>query len=208
MDKRKWALISAFDKNDALRAFARGLADLSWGILASSGTKKFLDGHGIPSKDVSDIVGAPILGHRVVTLSREVYAAILARQDNAGDMAELRRIGVSPISLVCVDLYPLLQELQSTAATEASVVEKVDIGGPTLLRAAAKSGALVVSDPEQYGTVLRFLSRTTTEADLQHLRYHLAAKAEAKVAHYAATAASFYQAVEDGDFRKAFRIPT
>src|SRR5579884_603882 len=129
----KVALFSAYQKSDTLADLARALHERGWEILASAGTKAFLDAKSIPSTDVSTIVGEPILGHRVVTLSREIHAGLLARVE---DQSELDRLGIKRIDLVYVDLYPLTEEIAKPDATEASVIEKTDIGGPTLLRAA------------------------------------------------------------------------
>lgn len=182
------ALLSVYNKTDAFRDFAKGLFVAGIPLLASSGTKKFLDGHNIPSKDVADIVGPPILGHRVVTLSREVYASLLARPDSTEDRAELARLGLSRISIVYVDLYPLKDAIEDETQSAQDVIEKIDIGGPTLLRAAAKSGAFVVSHHSQFNRVLDCL-RGEVPAGFREL---LACEAEGLVASYALMASSFH----------------
>src|SRR4051812_44091530 len=115
------ALLSAYHKDERLADFARTLSAFGWEILASAGTKKFLDERGIASTDVATIVGQPILGHRVVTLSREIHAGLLARKE---DEAELKRLGIRRIDLVYVDLYSLENEIVNSTATEESVLEK------------------------------------------------------------------------------------
>ncbi|HEY0010691.1 MAG TPA: hypothetical protein VGB97_02110 [Candidatus Paceibacterota bacterium] len=196
----KIALLSASTKDSSLVAFAQGLIDLDWSLLASSGTKTFLEKHDIPSRDVADIVGAPILGHRVVTLSREIHAGILARLDNPDDMAELERLGIEPISLVYVNFYPLLEELNKDDCTLRSVIEAIDIGGPTLLRAAAKSGRIVVSNPNQFEAVLEAIR----SGEHEHFRMELAASSELAVQHYCRATQQFYGSVVDGEFLKKF----
>lgn len=185
------ALFSVYTKTNAFKEFAGWVHNHPMDLLASSGTKKFLDGHNIPSKDVADIVGPPILGHRVVTLSREVYASLLARPDNADDLAELARLGLTPITLVYVDLYPLADAIADETQSIQDVIEKIDIGGPTLLRAAAKAGALVVSNESHFEPVVQFL-----EQERRHTGLHqrLASDAEGLVATYALTASRFHYA--------------
>src|SRR3989344_8971741 len=153
----KTALLSAYQKTDALADFARELKKRRWDILASAGTKKFLDEKGIASTDVATIVGPPILGHRVVTLSREIHAGILAKDE---DQAELDRLGIRRIDLVYVDLYPLEEEIARTGATEESVIEKTDIGGPALLRSAAKGRRIVLSSPAQFDNALEYIDQS------------------------------------------------
>jgi phosphoribosylaminoimidazolecarboxamide formyltransferase/IMP cyclohydrolase len=203
------ALLSASNKTSALARFAQGLVSLGWNILASAGTKKFLDEHSLPSTDVGDIVGPPILGHRVVTLDRKIYAAILARPEKEDDMAELKRLGIEPISLMYVDLYPLAAELRSPESTHRSVLDKIDIGGPTLLRAAAKGGCFVLCEEKQMSGVLDFLRLQSENkrniVATNRFRAGLAAQAELKVSEYASLAASFYDSLESGAFPHKWR---
>ncbi|MFA6095321.1 MAG: bifunctional phosphoribosylaminoimidazolecarboxamide formyltransferase/IMP cyclohydrolase, partial [Candidatus Paceibacterota bacterium] len=104
MNKPRNALISVFHK-DGITDFARSLVDLGFVIYASGGTAKHLMHDGVQVVDIATIVGSPILGHRVVTLSREIHAGLLSR-DIPEDVAELERLGIPRIDLVCVDLYP------------------------------------------------------------------------------------------------------
>jgi phosphoribosylaminoimidazolecarboxamide formyltransferase/IMP cyclohydrolase len=204
------ALLSASNKTPALARFAQGLVELGWKILGSVGTKKFLDEQGVPCTDIGDIVGPAILGHRVVTLDRKIYAAILARPEKEDDMAELKRLGIERISLVYVDLYPLAHELRHPESTYRSVLEKVDIGGPTLLRAAAKGGCLVLCEEKQMTGVLEFLrlqleNKPRTIVATNRFQAGLAAQAELKVSEYAALSAGFYESVESGAFPHKWR---
>jgi phosphoribosylaminoimidazolecarboxamide formyltransferase/IMP cyclohydrolase len=151
--RKPTALLSAFNKA-GLDKFAAGLLACGWDILASAGTAKFLGEKGLRVRSVSEIVGPPILGHRVVTLSRELHAALLAH-DIPEDNAELERIGVPRIDLVYVDLYPLEEATNQPDATMESVLEMTDIGGPTILRAARKGGGrMVLCDPTQLEAAL------------------------------------------------------
>ena len=187
----KAALLSAYQKTPALAEFARALKERGWEILASAGTMQFLAEQGVESIDVSAIVGPPILGHRVVTLSREIHAGLLARPEDA---PELDRLGIRRIDLVYVDLYPLQEEIARAGATEGSIIEKTDIGGPTLLRAAAKGRRIVLSDPSQCAEALRYI-----DADKEDRAYlaGLAAGAEQVAADYAAASAAFTRTLAD-----------
>ncbi|OHA18288.1 MAG: hypothetical protein A2664_02390 [Candidatus Taylorbacteria bacterium RIFCSPHIGHO2_01_FULL_46_22b] len=183
----KTALLSAFRK-EGLPDFARRLVARGWNLLASGGTAKCLAEARIPVTDVATIVGPPILGHRVVTLSREIHAALLAK-DTPEDAAELTRIGVPRIDLVYVDLYPLERETLREGSTLDSVLEQEDIGGPTMLSSAAKGKRIVISDPADCGPVLQML-----ESDLPfdtEYREHLAAKADFIVSRYRMLTARF-----------------
>src|SRR3989338_9340028 len=151
------ALITSYEKNEAVVRLAKTLTKNGWNILGSAGTTSYLKGHGIACKDVADIVGPPILGHRVVTLSREIYAGLLATTD--ADFAELERLHIARIDLVYVNLYPLEKETQNPQATPESVLEKTDIGGPTLLRAAAQGRPPAPSHPPQNTEVGTWLGK-------------------------------------------------
>lgn len=179
------ALLSAYKKDAPLADFARALKQRGWEIFASAGTAKFLVGQGIEATDVATIVGAPILGHRVVTLSREIHAGLLAKPE---DEAELQRLGLRRIDLVYNDLYPLQEEIARAGATEESILEKTDIGGPTLLRAAAKGRRIVLSDPLQFQRAIDYID--TGKEDRKYLA-GLAAEAESVVAAYASASAEF-----------------
>lgn len=186
------ALLSAYRKTDALADFARELKQRGWDIWASAGTAAFLAEKGIETTDVAMIVGAPILGHRVVTLSREIHAGLLAKPE---DEAELQRLGLRRIDLVYVDLYPLKEETARPGATEESILEKTDIGGPTLLRAAAKGRRIVLSNESQFPQALAYI-----DAGMEDRRFLtvLAAEAESVVAAYTSDSADFNRRVAEG----------
>jgi phosphoribosylaminoimidazolecarboxamide formyltransferase/IMP cyclohydrolase len=189
MGNEKNALISVYDKN-GIEDFASELVKLGWTLWASGGTAKRLEAAKIPVKDVAELVGGEaILGHRVVTLSREIYAGLLAT-DSPEDSKELKQLNIPRIDLVCVDLYPLQSEIRREGSSEASVIEQTDIGGPTLLRAAAKGRRIVISKPEQRTKVIEWLKKDKPEED--HFLRHLAATAEAVVARYALASAHYH----------------
>ena len=185
------ALLTSYEKNEALLRLAKMLVENGWNLLGSAGTTGFLKGNGIGCKDVADTVGPPILGHRVVTLSREIYAGLLAATPE--DFAEMKRMNISNIDLVYVNLYPLEKETQNPQATPESVLEKTDIGGPTLLRAAAKGRRLALSNPAQIETLESWLTRGSPENEREQMTLRFAAEAERRVADYVSASASYWE---------------
>ena len=202
--RERCALLSVYDKS-GIGEFARALAGDGWRIYASGGTARTLAAAGIATTDVADLVGGgAILGHRVVTLSREIHAALLARPVDE-DLAELDTLGVPFIDLVCVDLYPLADEIAKPDATPESVIEKTDIGGPTMLRSAAKGRRIVVSLPQQRAAVLAWLA--DGEPDPAAFRDALAAQAEAVIADYCLASARYHSHGRfDGVVAEATRV--
>lgn len=183
------ALLSVYDKT-GIKEFAQELIGLGWDIISSGGTAKALSDNGIPVRDVAELVGGgAILDHRVVTLSREIHAGLLARYIDA-DIAELERLGIPFIDLVCVDLYPLADEIANPQATRESVIEKTDIGGPTMLSSAAKGRRIVVAKPEFRQGVIDWLKAGKPTAD-DYLNF-LAATADAVVADYRLQSARYH----------------
>lgn len=191
--QQRTALLSAYNKA-GLEEFAWGLVALGWDLLGSSGTAKHLSEQGIPILDISEFVGEPILGHRVVTLSRHIHAALLATE-SVEDQFQLDSIGIPRIGLVYVDLYPLKEVTEKPDCTLESVIEATDIGGPTLLRSAAKGRRLVVSSPDQFPSVLRFIkaeAEKPNEEKASRFLSFLAGAAEIKVAAYCAVSGAFH----------------
>ncbi|MCF6277027.1 MAG: phosphoribosylglycinamide formyltransferase [Candidatus Magasanikbacteria bacterium] len=185
----KTALLSVYNKTD-IDIFARKLIYLGWKIVASGGTARFLKERGIEVQDVADFVGGgAILGHRVVTLDRKIHAALLSK-DLPEDNEELKRLGVPKIDLVCVDLYPLEDEISSEGSTQESVIEKTDIGGPTLLRSAAKGRRIVVCDFEDRDKTLKWLAMGKPYEN--KFITNLVAKTEEIVARYCLISANFH----------------
>ncbi len=186
----KTALLASYEKDEALERLGRLLVKSEWAILGSAGTARYLNDRGITCRDVAEIVGPPILGHRVVTLSRELHAGLLATES---DEAELQKLGVPRIDLVYVTLYPLEKTIADPAATPEDVIEKTDIGGPTLLRAAAKGRRLVLSDPSQIETLETWMNAGSPENERDALITRLVASAERKVSNYVDASARYWE---------------
>jgi phosphoribosylaminoimidazolecarboxamide formyltransferase/IMP cyclohydrolase len=157
------ALLSVYDKSGIVD-LARGLHELGWSIVSSGGTAAAIAGAGLPVTDVAELTGFPaILGHRVVTLHPKVHGGILADLDDPTHRAELAEHGIDPISLVVVNLYPFGSN---------PGIELIDVGGPAMVRAAAKNHAHVgvVVDPADYVTVLDELRASGSLSDATRLR--------------------------------------
>ncbi len=178
----KRAVISVFDKTGVVD-FARKLVGLDYEIVSTGGTLKTLQAEGIPVTYVSDLTGFPeILDGRVKTLHPVIHGGILAK-DTPTHREHLTVIGAAPIDLVAVNLYPFEEVSGNANASFSDVLETIDIGGPTLLRAAAKNHprVFVVSDPDSYDRVIDAISGTN---DSVSLRRELAAQAFAHTAFY------------------------
>ncbi|KAF8799247.1 AICARFT/IMPCHase bienzyme [Phlegmacium glaucopus] len=178
------ALLSVYDKTDLLD-LAKGLSGAGVRLLGSGGTAKKIREAGIPIEDVSDITKAPeMLGGRVKTLHPAVHGGILAR-NIASDEKDLKEQGISPISIVVCNLYPFTSTISKSGCTLADAVEEIDIGGVTLLRAAAKNHerVSVLSDPADYKEFLESLAKGQGDVG-QNLRSKLALKAFEMTAQY------------------------
>ncbi len=178
------ALLSVSDKRGLL-PFARALHDLGWTLLSTGGTARVLREAELPAVDVAEITGhGEMMDGRVKTLHPAVHAGILARQGNADDDREMVGAGYEPIDLVAVNLYPF-RETVAAGAERAEALENIDIGGPTLLRAAAKNHARVwpVCDPADYERVVAALEGDD-DPEAGRLRAELAAAAFAHTASY------------------------
>jgi phosphoribosylaminoimidazolecarboxamide formyltransferase/IMP cyclohydrolase len=185
------ALLSVWDKA-GLIPFARGLADAKIELISTGGTASALREAGLAVVDVAAVTGAPgILDGRVKTLHPAVHGGILARRDLNAHMATIAALGIPPIDLVVVNLYPFEATIAG-GATYDEVVEMIDIGGPAMIRAAAKNhaGVTVVTLPEDYEVVLGAL-QADGEIPLR-LRRQLAAKAFARTAAYDAAIARWF----------------
>jgi phosphoribosylaminoimidazolecarboxamide formyltransferase / IMP cyclohydrolase len=186
------ALISVYDKA-GIAEFARGLAALEVELVASGGTAAFLEDVGVRTTRVDELTDFPeLLGGRVKTLHPHIHAAILARRDHAEDLAALEEHGIRPFDVVCVNLYPFSTVAAKHGVREEEAVEMIDVGGPSMLRAAAKNFAHVapVCVPERYPEVLEELGRTG-ELSLD-TRRALAAEAFAVTAAYEASIAAWF----------------
>ncbi|MGH7179715.1 MAG: bifunctional phosphoribosylaminoimidazolecarboxamide formyltransferase/IMP cyclohydrolase [Tepidisphaeraceae bacterium] len=151
------AIISVSDKT-GLREFARALVEeFKIELISTGGTAKFLREAQVPVTDVSEVTGlAEMMDGRVKTLHPNIHGAILADRGNAGHAAELKKLGIKPIDLVCVNLYPFEQTISKPTATFEDAVENIDIGGPAMIRSGAKNHrwVLVVTSPDRYEKVL------------------------------------------------------
>jgi phosphoribosylaminoimidazolecarboxamide formyltransferase / IMP cyclohydrolase len=178
------ALLSVYDKGGIVE-LARGLHDLGWRLVSSGGTARALADAGLPVTDVADLTGFPaILGHRVVTLHPAVHAGLLADLDQPEHRAELDQLGIDPIGLLVVNLYPF---------ASAPGIELIDVGGPAMIRAAAKNHAHVgvVMDPAQYEPVLSELRASgslsaATKRELAHAAFARTAAYDAAIAAWLA----------------------
>jgi len=181
------ALLSVSDKRGVVE-FARSLVGRGWEIVSTGGTARALRGGDVPVIEVAEFTGFPeLMAGRVKTLHPAVHAGILARRSVTSDMEELRKHDLSPIDLVAVNLYPFRETVARATVSEAEALEQIDIGGPTLLRAAAKNHPFVwaVCDPDDYDTVLGSIEGTEDP----ELRRRLAAKVFLHTAAYDAAIA-------------------
>jgi phosphoribosylaminoimidazolecarboxamide formyltransferase/IMP cyclohydrolase len=190
------ALISVYDKT-GVETLASGLHELGWEIVSSGKTAAYLEEQGLPVTRVEEVTGAPeMLAGRVKTLHPRIHAGILARRDVADDLATLAEHDIEPFDLVCIDLYPFASAAARRGASEAEVIELIDVGGPSMLRAAAKNFAHVaaLSRADQYRLVLEEL-REEGALSLE-TRRELAREAFATTAAYEATIANWFAETE------------
>ena len=187
------ALLAVFDKTGVV-AFARGLRELGVELISSGGTAAELRSAGIQVTEVADVTGSPeMLGGRVKTLHPAIHAGLLADRRDPDHLAQLAAQGIAPIDLVAVNLYPFRETVASGAADD-EVIERIDIGGPAMIRAAAKNAASVgvVVDPGRYDAILDELRR---EGGLTGAtRAGLAADGFAHTAAYDAAVAGWFAA--------------
>jgi phosphoribosylaminoimidazolecarboxamide formyltransferase / IMP cyclohydrolase len=190
------ALISVSDKS-GLAEFARALADLGVELISTGGTAKALAATGLKVRDVSEVTGFPeMLDGRVKTLHPKVHGGLLAIRDDEGHAAAVRAHGIAPIDLLVVNLYPFEATVAKGAGFD-DCVEHIDIGGPAMIRAAAKNHAdvTVVVEAEDYRAVLDELSAHGGSTSLP-LRRRLAAKAYARTAAYDAAIANWFASIQ------------
>jgi phosphoribosylaminoimidazolecarboxamide formyltransferase/IMP cyclohydrolase len=189
--KVRRALVSVHDKTGVVD-FARGLARLGIEILSTGGTAKLLRDSGVPVREVADVTGFPeMLDGRVKTLHPRIHGGILARRDVPAHLEALARHDIPPIDLVVVSLYPFEATVARPGVTVAEAIEQIDVGGPTMIRAAAKNhtGVGVVTDPGQYARVLDELERGGVLSDAT--RWRLAQDAFRRTARYDAAIAAY-----------------
>jgi phosphoribosylaminoimidazolecarboxamide formyltransferase / IMP cyclohydrolase len=192
------ALITVSDKR-GIAEFARGLQELGVQIVSTGGTARHLADAGIETRAIDDYTGFPeILDGRVKTLNPRIYAGVLAVRSNREHMATLAEHAIEPIDLVCVNLYPFEQTAGRRGVEDEEVIENIDIGGPTLIRAAAKNHAFaaVVTSPESYDAVLEELRGAGGRLSLR-TREALALDAFTTTARYDAAISEWFGKRED-----------
>lgn len=178
------AIISVSDKTDVVE-FAKGLQELGIEILSTGGTAKVLKDSGVKVTEVSDYTGSPeIMDGRVKTLHPKIHGGILAVRDNAKHMKQLEENGIQPIDLVVVNLYPFEDVVEREGVPPEEIIENIDIGGPSMLRSAAKNFAYVtvVTSPKDYDKVLQEIKEHGDT--FQETREKLAFKAFSRTYHY------------------------
>lgn len=176
-------MLSVSDKT-GLVEFAQGLSALGWELISTGGTAKTLRAAGLPARDVSDVTGFPeIMDGRVKTLHPSIHGGLLARRSDPAHMEVARAHAIAPIDLVAVNLYPFQATASRPGVKPDEVIENIDIGGPSMLRSAAKNfeSVTVVVDPADYGRVLATLQANDDDLDLRRL---LAEKVYAHTAAY------------------------
>ncbi|MFW6061848.1 MAG: bifunctional phosphoribosylaminoimidazolecarboxamide formyltransferase/IMP cyclohydrolase [Planctomycetota bacterium] len=179
------ALISVYDKT-GIEQFARALHEMDVEIISSGGTARAIEAAGVPVRQVQEWTGFPeMLGHRVVTLHPKVHGGILALREDPEHQADMDKYDIEPIDLVCVSMYPFEQAVGQEATTPAEAIEMIDIGGPTMIRAAAKNHryVTVVTDRKQYSLLLDEM-RANNGSVTSQLRSKLALQAFALTSHY------------------------
>ena len=202
------ALLSVSDKA-GLVDLARGLTGLGWELVSTGGTARAIRDAKIPVRDVSEITGFPeMMDGRVKTLHPLVHGGLLGRRDVPEHLAAMREHGIEPIDLVVVNLYPFRETAAKPGVSPEEVVENIDIGGPSMLRSAAKNFAsvTVVVDPADYARVLEALRAPGTAENALAMRRDLAEKAYAHTAAYDAAIAAWFAAQRGEQFPSEMSI--
>jgi phosphoribosylaminoimidazolecarboxamide formyltransferase/IMP cyclohydrolase len=192
MSRVRRALISVHDKSGVVD-FAKGLTALGVEIVSTGGTANLLRGAGVAVIDVAHVTGSPeMLDGRVKTLHPKVHAGILARRDRPEHVAALEAHGIGPVDLVAVTLYPFEQTIARAGVTLAEAIEQIDVGGPSMIRGAAKNhdSVIVITDTGQYMPVLDELRRSRGTV-APETRYRLALEAFRRTAQYDAAIAAY-----------------
>ncbi|WAM34855.1 bifunctional phosphoribosylaminoimidazolecarboxamide formyltransferase/IMP cyclohydrolase [Caldicellulosiruptor morganii] len=202
------AIISVYNK-DGIVEFARALKDFGYEIISTGGTMKYLRENGIEVINISDITNFPeILDGRVKTLHPNIHAGILAIKDNQEHVMTLNELNISPIDMVVVNLYPFKETIFKENVTFDDVIENIDIGGPTMLRAAAKNFryTTVVIDPADYGLVIEEMKE---KGDVSFdTRFYLATKVFEYTAYYDSMIFNYFKYLRnDKSFSNHFTFP-
>lgn len=188
----KTALVSVFHK-DGLEEILKKLHEEGVKLLSTGGTQKFIEELGYPCTKVEEITTYPsILGGRVKTLHPKIFGGILGRRENEGDIKEMAQYEIPAIDLVIVDLYPF-EETVKSGASEADIIEKIDIGGISLIRAGAKNfkDVVIVPSKAEYADLLEVLNTKGANSDIEDRR-HFAERAFATSSHYDTAIHSYF----------------
>jgi phosphoribosylaminoimidazolecarboxamide formyltransferase/IMP cyclohydrolase len=200
----KQALLSVSDKT-GLVEFARGLAALGVSLLSTGGTAKLLADAGLKVKEVADYTGFPeMLDGRVKTLHPKIHGGLLARREDAAHLRAIADAGIPPIDLLVVNLYPFESTVAKPDCTLENAIENIDIGGPAMVRSAAKNwrGVGVVTDAAQYATVLDEIKRSGTLSD--ETRFALAVAAFNRISNYDAAISDYLSSLQPDGTRNEF----
>ncbi|KXO15810.1 bifunctional phosphoribosylaminoimidazolecarboxamide formyltransferase/IMP cyclohydrolase [Peptoniphilus sp. GNH] len=203
------ALISVSDKT-GVDEFARGLIENGFEIISTGGTLKYLKDKGIACMDIADYTGfSEILEGRVKTLHPKVHGGLLAKRDQKSHQKELKDNNIDYIDLICVNLYPFFETLKKAGVSDEEIIENIDIGGPSMLRSAAKNYKFVtvVTDIKDYEKVLKEL-RENKDTSLE-TRQRLAFKVFKKTSEYDAMIAKYFEkkiGIEDTDLSLHFKL--
>ncbi|MGI8314606.1 bifunctional phosphoribosylaminoimidazolecarboxamide formyltransferase/IMP cyclohydrolase [Halobacillus mangrovi] len=202
---KKRALLSVSNKQ-GLTDFAKQLHELDYELVSTGGTKRVIEEAGIPVRSISEITEFPeIMDGRVKTLHPSVHGGLLAKRSNDDHMNQIEELGIQPIDLVAVNLYPFKETIAKEDVTEAEAIENVDIGGPTMLRAAAKSfeDVAVVVDPTDYEEVIEGLKAENLSYEV---RRKLAAKVFRHTANYDAMIAEYFTTLTEEAYPETYSV--
>lgn len=191
--KIKRALVSVFHK-DGLEEILRTLNALGVELLSTGGTQSFIESLGFPCRKVEDVTSYPsILGGRVKTLHPKIFGGILGRRELAGDQEQMLQYEIPEIDLVIVDLYPF-EATVASGASEADIIEKIDIGGISLIRAGAKNfrDVVIVPSKAEYKPLLELLQKKGGETDIEDRRW-FASQAFGVSSHYDTAIHSYFE---------------
>ena len=191
--KIKRALVSVFHK-DGLEEILRTLNALGVELLSTGGTQSFIESLGFPCRKVEDVTSYPsILGGRVKTLHPKIFGGILGRRELAGDQEQMLQYEIPEIDLVIVDLYPF-EATVASGASEADLIEKIDIGGISLIRAGAKNfrDVVIVPSKAEYKPLLELLQKKGGETDIEDRRW-FASQAFGVSSHYDTAIHSYFE---------------
>lgn len=201
----KRALISVSDKQNIIE-FAKGLQELDYEIISTGGTLSKIKEAGIPAIAIDEVTGFPeIMDGRVKTLHPLVHGGLLAKRSNPEHMDQMMENQIDPIDMVVVNLYPFKQTLEKVGVSKEEIIENIDIGGPTMLRSAAKNfeDVTVVVDPQDYDSILTSLKENTLDFAK---RQKLAAKVFSHTANYDAMIAEYFMSETNEEFPETYTV--